>query len=263
MKVVIFAGGFGTRISEESRLKPKPMVEIGEMPIIWHIMKLYSYYGHHEFIICAGYKQHMIKEWFMNYYYHNSDITLDFSNGMNTILTHKHNIEPWKITIIDTGEDTLTGGRLKRVREYIKEETFFLTYGDGVSDINIDTLFEFHRRQNTLCTLTAVKPEGRFGVLDINGNYVQSFREKQEKDSGWINAGFMVVEPKVIDYIENDTVMFEQEPLENLAAEGKLSCFRHNGFWKCMDTLKDKILLEELSNNGTAPWMVWRRNECI
>lgn len=260
MKVVILAGGFGTRISEETYLKPKPMIEIGEMPIIWHIMKLYSYYGYKEFVICAGYKQHVIKEWFQNYYYYNSDITIDYSGKNKSIIRHKNNIEPWKVTIVNTGENTLTGGRIKRVRSYLENETFFLTYGDGVSDVNINNLLKFHREQNKLCTVTAIKPEGRFGILDVEGKYVRSFREKGISDTGWINAGFMVVEPKVLDYIKDDETVFEKEPLEKLADEGNLICFKHNGFWKCIDTLKDKIQLESFLKNNTAPWMIWKEN---
>lgn len=260
MKVVILAGGFGTRISEESHLRPKPMVEIGQKPILWHIMKLYSYYGYCEFIICAGYKQYVIKDWFMNYFYHNSDVTLDFSKGYNAICTYKNTVEPWKITIADTGEDTFTGGRVKRIKEYIGDETFFLTYGDGLSDININKLLCFHQQRNVLCTLTAVKPEGRFGVLDVEGNCVCSFREKSKNDMGWINGGFMVVEPQVIDYIRDDTTIFEKEPLERLAKEGNLNCYKHEGFWKCIDTLKDKKQLETLLDSGKAPWKVWDRN---
>jgi len=261
MKVVILAGGFGTRISEESHLKPKPMVEIGGKPILWHIMKLYSYYGYNDFIICAGYKQHIVKEWFMNYNLYNSDITLDFSGGKSSVMTHKQYVEPWKVTIIDTGENTSTGGRIKRVKKYIGDVPFFLTYGDGISDININRLLEFHKRCNTRCTLTAVQPEGRFGVLDISGNHVRSFREKYKNDTGWINAGFMVVEPEVIDYIDGDEVTFEREPLERLAVEGNLSCFKYNGFWRCIDTLKDKLQLDELLKRGIAPWIVWEEKE--
>lgn len=257
MKVVILAGGFGTRISEESHLKPKPMVEIDGKPILWHIMKLYSHYGYNDFIICAGYKQHIIKEWFMNYNLYNSDITLDYSGGKSSLISHKQYVEPWRVTIVDTGESTSTGGRIKRVKEYLEDAPFFLTYGDGISDININKLLGFHKQCKTRCTLTAVQPEGRFGVLDISGKYVRSFREKCKNDAGWINAGFMVVEPEVIDYIGGDDVTFEKEPLEQLAEEGNLSCFKYSGFWRCIDTLKDKMQLEEQLKKGVAPWIVW------
>ena len=258
MKVVILAGGYGTRISEESHLRPKPMIEIGEKPILWHIMKLYSYYGYNEFIICAGYKQHMIKQWFADYYLHNSDITFDFRSGSNDMIVHNNVSEPWKVTIIDTGLNTMTGGRLKRIKDYIGSESFLMTYGDGVSDVNIQKVVEFHHNQNSLCTLTAVQPEGRFGVLDLNGNKIQSFREKIKDDMGWINAGFMVIEPEVLNYIEDDFVTFEKEPLEKLAAEQMLFCYRHAGFWQCMDTMRDKEKLETLWQNNEAPWKVWK-----
>lgn len=256
MKVVILAGGFGTRISEESEVKPKPMIEIGGMPILWHIMKLYSYYGHNEFVICAGYKQHIIKEWFANYFIHNSDITFDFTNG-NQMLVHNKFTEPWIVTVIDTGLTTMTGGRIKRVKSYVEDGTFLMTYGDGVSDIAIDKLIDFHKRGGKLATLSAVQPEGRFGVMDIEDNYVKSFREKSRNDMGWINGGYMVLEPQVLDYIADSTVMFEAEPLERLAAEGNLMCYKHDGFWQCMDTLRDKKKLEKLWATGNAPWKVW------
>ena len=256
MKVVLLAGGFGTRISEESVLKPKPMIEIGEMPIMWHIMKGYSSYGINEFVICCGYKQHVIKEWFANYYLHNSDITFDFTQE-NQLTVHSNVAEPWKVTLVDTGLNTMTGGRIKRIQKYIGNETFLLTYGDGVSDVDIKKLIEFHKEEGTIATLTAVKPEGRFGVLDINGNKVQSFREKSKNDMGWINAGFMVLEPEIFEYIDGDDTIFERKPLETVAAKGQLSVYKHDGFWQCMDTMKDKMNLEELWVNNKAPWKTW------
>lgn len=256
MKCVILAGGFGTRISEESVLKPKPMIEIGEMPIMWHIMKGYSSYGINEFVICCGYKQHVIKEWFANYYLHNSDITFDFTQE-NQLTVHSNVAEPWKVTLVDTGLNTMTGGRIKRIQKYIGDETFLLTYGDGVSDVDIKKLIEFHKGEGTIATLTAVKPEGRFGVLDINGNKVQSFREKSKNDMGWINAGFMVLEPEIFEYIDGDDTIFERKPLETVAAKGQLSVYKHDGFWQCMDTMKDKMNLEELWLNNKAPWKTW------
>lgn len=256
MKVVILAGGFGTRISEESHLKPKPMIEIGEKPILWHIMKTYSYYGFNDFIICAGYKQHIIKEWFANYFIHNSDITFDFSQE-NQMVVHNKFSEPWKVTVIDTGLNTMTGGRVKRVRNYINNEPFLLTYGDGVSNVNIKDTVDFHFKHGKLATITAVQPEGRFGVLDIVDNKIQDFREKSKEDMGWINAGFMVLDPKVIDYIKDDTTMFEREPFEKLANDGELMCYKHYGFWQCMDTLRDKEKLEGLWSSNKAPWKVY------
>lgn len=257
MKVVLLAGGFGTRISEESHLKPKPMVEIGDKPILWHIMKYFSYYGHNEFIICAGYKQHVIKEWFADYYLHNSDITFDFTGSSNDMIVHNNVAEPWKVTIVDTGLNTMTGGRIKRVKEYLGKEPFFMTYGDGVSDVNLDELLAFHKNHNSLCTITAIQPEGRFGVLEINDDFVEVFREKSQNDMGWVNAGFMVIEPKVLDYIAGDEIMFEREPLEQLTLERKLTCYKHNGFWQCMDTLRDKQKLDRLWEQEKAPWKVW------
>ena len=253
MKVVLLAGGFGTRISEESHLKPKPMIEIGGMPILWHIMKEYSHFGFNEFIICAGYKQTVIKEWFANYFIHTSDITFDFTKG-NEIIVHNKHSEPWKVTVIDTGLNTMTGGRLKRVRDYIGEETFFMTYGDGVSDVDIAATLEFHKKKGKLATITAIQPEGRFGYIDLDDSKVNSFREKSEHDTGWINAGFMVLEPKVLDYVADDTIMFEREPMERIAAEGEMMCYKHTGFWQCMDTLRDKEKLEKLWASGKAPW---------
>ena len=257
MKVVILAGGFGTRISEESHLKPKPMIEIGGMPIIWHIMKSYSYYGFDEFIILAGYKQHIIKEFFANYYLHRSDITFDFSDN-NKQIVHDNFTEPWKVTIVDTGLNTMTGGRIKRVKDHIGNEPFMLTYGDGVCDININDILEFHKKNNVLLTLTAIQPGGRFGGLDIGtDNIIKNFNEKKKEDGGWINGGFMIVEPEVIDYIQGDSTVFEREPLEALAQEGKMAAYKYKGFWQCMDTLRDKTYLEDLLDKGVAPWKKW------
>ena len=257
MKVVILAGGFGTRISEESHLKPKPMIEIGEKPILWHIMKMYSAYGFNEFVICCGYKQHVIKEWFADYYLHNSNITFDFTQE-NKMIVHNNVLEPWKVTLVDTGLNTMTGGRIKRVREYLEEDTFMMTYGDGVSDVDINECIRFHEETGTMVTLTGVLPEGRFGVMDIDGSMIRSFREKSRDDMGWINGGFMVVEPGALEYIENDTMTWEREPLETLASRGQLSCYKHHGFWQCMDTLRDKEKLESLLASGKAPWKYWK-----
>lgn len=257
MKVVLLAGGFGTRISEESHLKPKPMIEIGDKPILWHIMKLYAHYGHNEFIICAGYKQHIIKEWFANYFLHNSDITFDFTND-NQMIIHNNVAEPWKVTVVDTGLNTLTGGRIKRIQKYVGDETFLLTYGDGVSDVNVDKLLEFHKLQGGYATLTAVQPDGRFGIIDIDNDKVVSFREKNKEDMGWINGGFMVCEPNIFDYIEGDETTLEKYPLEQLAKEGNLNCFKHYGFWQCMDTLRDKEKLEKMWSSNEAPWKLWK-----
>lgn len=257
MKAVILAGGFGTRISEESQFKPKPMIEIAEMPILWHIMKLYSYYGFNEFVICAGYKQHVIKEWFADYFLHTSDVTFDFTRD-DKIIVHNKRAEQWKVTVVDTGLNTMTGGRLKRVREFIGNEPFFMTYGDGVSDVNIKKLLEFHKSHGKLATMSAVKPDSRFGVLDLSeDSMVNAFREKSGIDSGYINAGFMVLDPKVLDYVKDNTIMFEREPMEQLAAEGQLMCYKHDGFWQCMDTMRDKERLEKLWAEKRAPWKVW------
>ncbi|MCI5874700.1 MAG: glucose-1-phosphate cytidylyltransferase [Clostridiales bacterium] len=257
MKVVLLAGGFGTRISEESHLKPKPMIEIGGQPILWHIMKEYSAYGFNEFVICAGYKQQVIKEYFANYYLHRSDITFDFT-AENEMVVHNNVAEPWKVSIVDTGLNTMTGGRIKRVKDYIGDETFMLTYGDGVCDINIQKLYEFHKQSGKLATMTAIQPGGRFGTLDIDAdNTIERFSEKRKEDGGWINGGYMVIEPEVIDYIEGDQTVFEREPLERLAAEGQLQAYKHDGFWQCMDTLRDKTLLEELLEQNKAPWKIW------
>ena len=256
MKVVILAGGLGTRISEESHLRPKPMIEIGDKPILWHIMKLYSYYGFNEFIICAGYKQEVIKEWFANYFLHNSDVTFDFTRD-DKVTVHNNDSEPWKVTVVDTGLYTATGLRIKKIASYIGDEPFFMTYGDGVADINIKELLDFHRNHGSLATLTAILPESRFGVLDIQGNQIKAFREKNQSDTGWINGGFMVLEPKVLDYIDGD-VMFEREPLESIAADGQLMAYKHRGFWQCMDTLRDKERLEDMLGRNEAPWQVWK-----
>lgn len=257
MKVVILAGGLGTRISEESHLKPKPMIEVGDAPILWHIMKYYSSYGFNEFIICCGYKGYVIKEYFADYYLHRSDVTFDFANN-NEMIIHNNVAEPWKVTVVDTGLHTMTGGRLKRIQRYVGDETFMMTYGDGVSDIDLNALLAFHREHGKAATLTAIQPGGRFGVLDIDDNQtVRQFSEKAKEDGGWINAGFMVLEPEVFGYIEGDNTFFEKEPLENLALDGKLAAYRHGGFWKCMDTMRDKGMLDQLWNSGQAPWKRW------
>ena len=256
MKVVLLAGGFGTRISEESQYKPKPMIEIGDMPILWHIMKTYSHYGFKEFIICAGYKQHVIKQWFADYFLHTSDITFDFSQGYKMIVHDAHS-EDWKVTIVDTGLHTMTGGRLKRIRKYLGDEPFFMTYGDGVADVDIPAALRFHKSHGKLATMTAIRPESRYGIIDLQGDKVLSFREKSQQDVGWINGGFMVLDPKVLDYVAGDHVMFEREPMERLAADGELMCFRHDGFWQCMDTLRDKQKLDALWESGEAPWKIW------
>lgn len=257
MKVVILAGGFGTRISEESHLIPKPMIEIGEKPIIWHIMKYFSSFGHNEFIICCGYKQYVIKEFFADYYLHMSDVTFDFTSE-NKMIVHNNNTEPWKVTLVDTGLNTMTGGRIKRVKDYIGDEAFLLTYGDGVSDVDINELVKFHKSHGRIATITAIQPGGRFGMLDIDeSESIENFKEKSKEDGGWINGGFMFLEPKIIDYVEGDATTFEREPLETVAQEGQLKAYKHHGFWQCMDTLRDKELLEKLWANGQAPWKVW------
>ncbi len=257
MKTVILAGGFGTRFSEESSYKPKPMIEIGGMPILWHIMKEYSYYGFNEFIVCAGYKQHIIKEWFADYFLHTSDITFDFTNG-NDIIVHNKHTEPWKVTVVDTGLHTMTGGRIKRVQQYIGDETFMMTYGDGVCDVNISELVKFHESHGKIATLTAVMLEQQKGVLDIGGdNAVHSFREKNSSDGAPINAGYMVLSPKIFDYISGDDTIFEKTPLESVAAEGELMSYMHRGFWQCMDTKREMDMLEKMWNGGNAPWKKW------
>ncbi len=259
MKVVILAGGLGTRISEESHLRPKPMIEIGNQPILWHIMKIYSHYGFHDFVICCGYKGHIIKEYFANYYLHRSDVTFDFS-AENHMTVHENVAEPWRVTLVDTGLNSQTGARIKRVQKYIGNETFMLTYGDGVSDINIHTLIERHKASNASATLTAVQPGGRYGVLELDGNgrMVTGFREKSKEDGGWINGGFMVMEPEVFDYLSADEdCVLERMPMENLAKNGRLAVYKHEGYWQCMDTQRDKYQLEALWNNGEAPWKLW------
>ena len=255
MKAVILAGGFGTRISEESHLKPKPMIEIGRKPILWHIMKWYSRFGINEFIICAGYKQDVIKEWFANYFLHTSDITFDFTNG-NEVIVHSRHAEPWKVTVVDTGLNTMTGGRVKRIQQYVGNEAFCLTYGDGVSDVDVDKLITFHNAEGHIATLTGVQPEGRFGIMDLAGTQIKSFREKSKEDTGWINGGFMVLEPAIFDYIDDDSTILERTPFERLAQQGQLDCYKHYGFWQCMDTLRDKEKLESLIASSSAPW-VW------
>ncbi|HOT28381.1 MAG TPA: glucose-1-phosphate cytidylyltransferase [Candidatus Ozemobacteraceae bacterium] len=256
MKVVILAGGLGTRLSEETTVKPKPMVEIGGRPILWHIMKLYSSYGLNEFVICCGYKGYMIKEFFANYFMHMSDLTIDIAN--NKITTHSNHSEPWKITLVDTGEDTMTGGRVKRVRQYVGNETFCMTYGDGISDVNLREEIEFHKSHGKYATMLAVQPPGRFGVLNIDeGNRVESFQEKPSGDGTHINGGFFVLEPEIFRYLKDDQTIWERFPLESLAKEGQLYSFRHDGFWYPMDTLRDKIKLEELWQSQKAPWKVW------
>ena len=256
MKVVILAGGYGTRISEESYLKPKPMIEIGEKPILWHIMKEYSYYGYNDFIICCGYKQHMIKEWFADYYLYNSDVTFNLKNNSMEVLSNHS--EDWKVTLVDTGLDTMTGGRVKRIQKYVGNEPFLLTYGDGVSDININKLVDFHKSHGMVATLTAVNVNQRFGVLDITSNgKVQNFREKNMQDDGRINGGYMVINSDIFDMIEGDHSVFEKDVLETLGKQGKLMAFKHDGFWQCMDTKREKDKLDTLWNNGNAPWKVW------
>jgi len=255
MKAVILAGGFGTRISEETHLKPKPMVEIGGMPILWHIMKIYSAHGINDFIICLGYKGYLIKEYFVNYFLHMSDVTLDIAE--NKMEVHQHSVEPWRVTLVDTGENTMTGGRLKRARHYLDNEEFCFTYGDGVGDVDITRLITFHKERGTLATLTAVQPPGRFGALNMERNKIIGFEEKPKGDGGWINGGFFVLSPKVIDFIEGDDTVWERGPMIRLASEGNLSAFVHKGFWQPMDTLRDKTHLEELWSTNKAPWKVW------
>ncbi len=256
MKVVILAGGFGTRITEESHFKPKPMVEIGEKPILWHIMKLYSHYGMNDFIICAGYKQQVIKEYFFNYYLHNSDVS--FALQSNSMTVHANNCEPWEVTVVDTGLNTMTGGRVKRIRDYIGNETFMLTYGDGVSNINIQDLLKFHQSHGKTVTMSAYNAGQRFGVLDINQDgSILDFREKTQGDGNQVNIGFMVCEPAFFDYIDGDQTTLEKEPLENVAKSGQLMAYRHNGFWQCMDTIREKEQLEKYWASGKAPWKVW------
>lgn len=258
MKVVLLAGGFGTRISEESAFKPKPMIEIGGQPILWHIMKEYAYYGHTEFIICAGYKQQAIKDWFSQYFLHSSDITYDYRDGKNELTIHHIHTEPWKVTVADTGLNTMTGGRIKRIQEYVGNEPFLMTYGDGVCDVDINKLIEFHNEHGKIATLTAVLQDQSKGVLDIGGdNAVKSFREKKLSDGAPINAGYMVLNPEIFDYIDGDSTVFEREPLESLANKGELMSYMHRGFWQCMDNIREKNELEKLIAAGKAPWMKW------
>lgn len=255
MKAVILAGGYGTRISEETHLKPKPMIEIGGKPIIWHIMKNYYVHGIDEFIICLGYKGYIIKEYFANYFLHMSDVTFDMQN--NKIEYHHNYCEPWKVTLVDTGLETMTGGRLRRIKSYLKDEAFCFTYGDGVSNVNINEVIKFHRNNNVLATMTAVQPPGRYGVLEIEDNFVTKFKEKPKGNGGWINGGFFVLSPEVIDYIDDDFTTWEDEPLERLAENHQLLAFKHEGFWQAMDTLRDKNRLEDLWKSGKAPWKLW------
>lgn len=261
MKVVLLAGGFGTRISEESHLRPKPMIEIGEKPILWHIMKGYSYYGFHDFVICAGYKQNVIKEWFADYYLHNSDVTFDFRNH-GEMEVHNNVAEPWRVTIVDTGLYTMTGGRVKRIQPYIGKDPFLLTYGDGVADIDIKELVRFHQEHRKIATITAFSVSQRFGILDIDEQTkdIRAFREKARADEARINAGYMVLQPEIFDYIDGDETVFEKETLVRLAKENQLAAYEHNGFWKCMDTQREKEQLEEMYRKGQAPWMVWKQN---
>lgn len=260
MKVVLLAGGFGTRISEESAFKPKPMIEIGGQPIMWHIMKEYAYYGHKEFIICAGYKQEYIKKWFADYFLSNSDVTFDYNNGKNEMVIHQSHCEDWKVTVVDTGLNTMTGGRIKRIQPYVGNEPFLMTYGDGVCDVEIDKLIEFHKEHGKIATLTAVLQDQSKGVLDIGGdNAVKSFREKSLVDGAPINAGYMVFEPAIFDYIDGDKTVLEKEPLENLAKDGQLMSYMHKGYWQCMDNMREKEQLEKLIAGGKAPWMRWEK----
>jgi len=255
MKAMILAGGLGTRISEETSTKPKPMVEIGGKPILWHIMKIYSSHGVNEFIICAGYKGYVIKEYFANYFLHMSNITFDMRN--NEMKIHENNSEPWKVTIVDTGDQTMTGGRIKRVKEYVGEETFCMTYGDGVSDVNITELLNFHNKAGKWASVTAVQPAGRFGALKMDGTTITSFEEKPEGDGGWINGGFFVLEPEVFDLIDDDSTVFEREPMERLASKRQIEAFMHEGFWRPMDTLRDKNYLESQWQANKAAWKIW------
>ncbi|RDJ32170.1 MAG: glucose-1-phosphate cytidylyltransferase [Crenarchaeota archaeon] len=255
MKAVILAGGFGTRISEETHLKPKPLIEIGGMPILWHIMKIYSHHNVNEFVICCGYKGYMIKEFFANYFLHTSDVTIDIKQ--NKMDVHRKKGEPWKITLIDTGLETMTGGRLKKVKEFVESETFCFTYGDGISDIDISKLVQFHKNKKTQATVTVVQPPGRFGMVDLQNEKILSFKEKPAGDGNWINGGYFVLEPTVFDYIKGDSTVWEKEPVENLAKDSELSAYKHTGFWQPLDTLRDKIKLDDLWVRGIAPWKKW------
>lgn len=255
MKAIILAGGLGTRISEESHLKPKPMIEIGGKPILWHIMKIYSAAGIHDFVICLGYRGYVIKEYFANYFLHMSDVTFDMAN--NKMEVHQNNAEPWRVTLVETGEETMTGGRLKNAAAYVGEQDFCFTYGDGVSDLDIGKLLAFHKEKKTLATVTAVQPPGRFGALNLEGDLITSFEEKPKGDGGWINGGFFVLSPRVIDYVKGDDTFWELEPMQRLAREGNLAAYKHKGFWHAMDTLRDKNYLEDLWSSGRAPWKKW------
>jgi glucose-1-phosphate cytidylyltransferase len=256
MKVVILAGGLGTRLSEETVLRPKPMVEIGGMPILWHIMKIYSSYGYNDFVICLGYKGYVVKEYFANYFMHKSDVTIDLKN--NSVKVHESEAEPWTITLVDTGVNSMTGGRIKRIQKHIGDEPFLLTYGDGVSDVNIKNLVATHQKSGKLCTVTSVQPSGRFGALNLGAeNQVDSFLEKPKGDGAWINGGFFVCQPEVFDYIEGDSTTFEKAPMERLAADGQMGAYLHDGFWKPMDTLRDKVELEESWESNRAAWKNW------
>ena len=257
MKVVILAGGLGTRLSEETQVRPKPMAEIGERPILWHIMKLYSHFGFTEFVICLGYKGYLIKEYFNNYFLHNCDVTFDMS--VHAMEVHQNVVEPWKVTLVDTGPQTQTGGRLKRVASYVGDETFMMTYGDGLADVDVNGLLAFHRRHGRLATVTAVQPPGRFGALRLGGDgeEVESFEEKPQGDDAWMNGGFFVLEPAVLNYVAGDETLWEREPVERLARDGELRAFKHDGFWQPMDTLRDKRALEHLWESGSAPWKLW------
>jgi glucose-1-phosphate cytidylyltransferase len=257
MKVVLLAGGLGTRLSEETVLKPKPMVEIGGMPILWHIMKIYASHGFNDFVVCLGYKGYIVKEYFANYFLHKSDVTIDLKN--NSIEVHESEAEPWRITLVDTGDDSMTGGRIKRIQKYINDETFMLTYGDGVGNINIKELVDYHKGHGKLCTVTSVQPSGRFGALDLGiENEVSSFLEKPKGDGSWINGGYMVCEPGIFDFIKHgDATVWEQEPMQNIALSGQMNAFKHHGFWRPMDTLKDKHDLNEMWNAGNSPWKIW------
>lgn len=257
MKVVLLAGGFGTRISEESQFKPKPMIEIGGKPILWHIMKSYSAKGFNEFVICGGYKQQVIKDFFAHYYLYKADVTFDLTKSSTKTISN-NNVEPWIVTVADTGLNTMTGGRIKRIKEYVGNEPFLLTYGDGVSDVDLDKLIEHHKKHGKMVTLTAVQPGERFGTISCyEDSTIRTFAEKRKEDGGWINAGFMVVEPEIFNYIKDDTSIFERDVLEPLAAEGKIAAYKHDGYWQCMDTLRDKMKLEELIEKGKAPWISW------
>lgn len=258
MKVVILAGGYGTRISEESAFKPKPMIEIGDMPILWHIMKTYSYYGFKEFIICAGYKQHVIKEWFADYFLHTSDVTFDFTNG-NEVIVHNKQVEPWKVTVVDTGLNTQTGGRVKRIKDYVGNETFMLTYGDAVGDVNVQEVLEFHKKHGKIGTMCMYNFGQNKGVVEVERDgTIAAFREKSDLDGDLINIGFMVLEPALFDYIEGDTTVFEKGPLTGLVEEQQLMGYVHKGYWQCMDTLREKQQLENLWESGQAPWKLWK-----